>query len=138
MKSKNITAGFTLIELLVVISIMVILYTVLVINLAGQRQSRYIRLAQSHLVSNLRKIQAYTLSSHVLTNGQLVQYYLLKFDLTNPTQYKLQAISNLSSAPQIQDLETINLPPNIRLSATSPVSISRQLNPTTQTIHSSP
>lgn len=130
--------GFTLVELMVVVSIMVILTSVLVINLAGQRQGRDIRIAQTQLVSNLRQAQSFTLSSRTLPNGQTVQYYLIKFDLNKPTQYTLQALSNVSSSPQLQDIQTISLPPNIQLSATNPVSISRSLNPTTQTVHSSP
>jgi prepilin-type N-terminal cleavage/methylation domain-containing protein len=129
--------GFTLMELLVVVSIMVILASIMVLNLAGQRASRDLKIAQNELVSNIRKTQSYTLSSRILPNGDIAQYYLLKFDLSQPTQYSIVAISNVSSAPRLQNVETINLPPNIQIaSATASsiyaVTVSRSLNPVFQ------
>ena len=55
--------GFTLIELLVVISIMGILATLMIVNFAGQRVSRSLLLAKNETVTNIRKVQSYTLSS---------------------------------------------------------------------------
>lgn len=148
MKKKSITynleprtyPGFTLIELLVVISIMTILVAVISINLAGQRAMRDIRIAQNQLVTNIRKVQSYTLSSRTLPSGESAQYYILKFDLNNPTQYTIQAISNVSTQPKLHNLETIILPPNIQIAtitpATYPINIARSLNPTAQPIFS--
>lgn len=134
--------GFTLIELLVVVSIMVILTSAMVINLNGQRAARDVKIAQNELVSNLRKIQSYTLSARLSAGGQYVQYYFIKFDLNKPNQYTLQALYNASSAPALQDIETIYLPKNIRLSAgsnncsgsgiQSAFCLSRPVNPATQ------
>jgi len=116
-KSGN---GFTLIELLVVISIMGLLSMAMIANLAGQRVSRNIKIAQNELVTNIRKIQSFTLSSRNLPNNQAVQYYVLKFDLATPTQYKIQAMYNVSNSPaQLADVETVKFPLNIRLAAAS-------------------
>ncbi len=112
--------GFTLIELMTVITIMVILAAVMIINLAGQRTSRDLNIAENQLVSYIRQAQSYTLSARILPNGQAVQFYVLKFDLSNPTQYTLEAIYNVSSSPQLTDIQTINLPANIQIAAITP------------------
>jgi prepilin-type N-terminal cleavage/methylation domain-containing protein len=141
-KIQNSSCGFTLIELMVVISIMVILATTLIINLAGQRSSRDVRIAENQLVTNIRKVQSYTLSARSLPGGQDVQYYVLKFNLSTPDRYTIQAVYNVNASPQMQDIETVLLPPNIIIASTtantSAISISRSLNPTTQTLQSSP
>jgi prepilin-type N-terminal cleavage/methylation domain-containing protein len=128
-KDKLSNIGFTLIEMMVVVAIMVMLATAIVINLASQRAGRDVRIAQNQLVSYIRQAQSYTLSSRNLPNGQPAQFYVLKFDLSNPTQYTLEAIYNVSSSPQLQDIQTINLPPNIQIAAiapaTNPIAIDR-------------
>lgn len=119
-------AGFTLIELMVVVSIMAILSTVLSINLVGQRAPRDLRIAENELVSNLRQIQSNVLSSRNLDSGQTAQYYLIKFDLSKPTQYTLQAIYGADTgSPQLRDIQTIKLPGNMRLASTSPITVDR-------------
>lgn len=133
-KKQQFIKGFTLIELLVVVSIMVILSTAMVINLNRQRSLRDLKIAQNQLVSNIRKIESYTLSSRALPNGQNAQYYLMKFDLSKPNQYVIQALYNVSSSPQyLVDIETVNLPLNINIAASNPVVITRSKNPLTQT-----
>lgn len=123
--------GFTLMELIVVVAIMSVLAGAMVLNLAGQRSNRDLKLAQSQLVSNLRKIQSYTLSSRLLPSGQTAQYYAMKFNTSTPDRYTIQAMSNISSSPQrLQDLETIKLPVNIIISQV--VISSRPNSPTTQ------
>lgn len=122
-------AGFTLIELMTVIVIMVILASAMIINLAGQRAGRDVRIAQNQLVSYIRQAQSYTLSARTLPGGQLAQYYVLRFDLSKPTQYTLEAIYNVSTSPQLTDIQTINLPSNIQIAtitpATYPIAINR-------------
>jgi len=130
--------GFTLIELLVVISIMVMLTAALTLDLGSQRSARDIRIAQNQLVSDIRKAQSYTLSSRTLSSNQSVQYYILKFDLTNPSQYSIQAISDTSSGqPKLKTIETIIFPPNIQIAAVAPalpVVVTQRLNLSTQKI----
>ncbi len=111
-------AGFTIIELMVVVTIMALMASVMVLNLNTTRASRDIKIAQNLLVSNLRKTQSYTLSSRNLASGQQVQYYLMKFDITNnPTQYVIQAVYDVDSLPKLEDNETISLPPNIKIAS---------------------
>lgn len=134
MCNKNqLNKGFTLIELIVVVAIMVVLSAAMVINLNKQRSLRDLKIAQNQLVSNLRKIESYTLSSRALPNGQNAQYYLIKFDLSKPNQYVIQALYNVSSSPQyLVDVETINLPKNIKIATSNPLVITRAKSPTTQ------
>lgn len=118
--------GFTLVELMVVLGIFGLLLSVILANYAGLRGARNLKIAQSELVSNLRKIQSYTLSSRALNSTQAVQYYILKFDSATPDRYTIQALYNVSSAPQLAtNIETIMLPQEIRLSAASPFQIDR-------------
>lgn len=139
-KTKTRTQGFTLIELIVVTAIMLVMASFFVLNINSQRDSRNIKIAQNELVSNIRKIQGYTLSSRTLPGNIGVQYYLLKFDLASSrTQYKVQAVYDANSSPKLADVETINLPQNIEIATTSAanlsISISRPLNPTVQPIY---
>lgn len=117
---QNYNSGFTLMELMVVLVIMVMLATAMVINLAGQKAARNVKIAQNELVGNIRLAQSYTLSARTLSGGQSVQFYVLKFDLSKPTQYTLEAIYNVSSAPMLVDIQTINLPPNIQIATITP------------------
>ncbi len=126
LKSSN---GFTLIELLVVISIMALLLTAISINLSGQRSKRDIKIAQNLLVSDVRKIQSYTLSSRNLASGKSAQYYILKIDLSKPGQYVIQAITDSSSQPKVEDIETIRLPSNIKIFS---VTVNRSRSPVVQ------
>ena len=131
--------GFTLIELMVVIVIMAFLATAVVLGIAGQRASRDVKIAQDQLVSTIREAQSYTLSARNLSNGQRVQFYVLKFDMATPTQYTLEAISNVSTSPQLTDIQTITLPSDIRIAtitpATYPVVIDR--SPANDTFYTS-
>ncbi len=135
-KSVKSGAGFTLIELLVVVSIMVILVSAMSINIAGQRIPRDLRIAQNQLVSNIRQAQSNTLSSRVLPGGQMPQFYLIKFDLSRPNEYKIQAVYNVSTSPVLIDVQTIQLPSNIQLAATNPIVIDR--SPTSTAFYPSP
>lgn len=133
-KRIRLQSGFTLMELMVVLTISALLFTGLIINVNGQRAPRDIKIAQSQLVSNIRKAESYTLSSRNMPSGQPAQYYVVKFDLANPTKYTIQGIFNVNTAPQVQDVETIQLPVNVKISA---ISISGRLqSPANQTINS--
>ena len=128
-------AGFTLIELMVVVAIMVMLSSVMVLNISGQRAPRDLKIAENELVSNIRKIQSYTLSRRALPSGNIADYYLMKFDLNNPTQYTVQALYNTNSTPHyLENVETINFPPNIRIAPVlnNPITIRRQQAPNIQ------
>jgi len=117
MTSQKQNSGFTLIELLVVISIMGLMSTLLVINFNGQRGIRNLKIAQSQLVTNIRKTQSYVLSARDVApvNGITApgKYYLLKFD-KNSNQYSIQSVDtayNLNSS-----VETDVLPQGITIS----------------------
>jgi prepilin-type N-terminal cleavage/methylation domain-containing protein len=117
--------AFTLIELLVVISIMGIMATLMLANFAAQRVQRDINIAQNELVSHIREIQSYTLSSRTIPGGQVVQYYVMKFDLAKPGQYTIQAMYNVSSSPRLADVQVVQFPSGITLASSSPVQIVR-------------
>ncbi len=129
--------GFTLIELLVVLAMMGIILTLVTANISGQQGVRNLKIAQSQLVTNLRMIQTYSLSSRALNSGQPVSYYFLKVDMNNPTQYQIQALYNATSNPQLVNLQTVTLPNNIRFAAasgaTNPIQIDWAVNGATQT-----
>lgn len=118
-------SGFTVIELLVVLVIMGIIMSVIVANIAGQRTNQKLRIAQNELVTNLRKIQSYALSSRNIQGNQSVQYYLMKIDLNNPRQYTIQAMYDVDSSPKLVDIETVQLPQGIRFALLEPIKITR-------------
>lgn len=113
-KLKN-QRGFTIIELLVVLAIMGLFLGAVLVNYARTRGPRSLRIAQNEMVTNIRKVQSYVLSSRNTSEGP-VKYYVLKFDEENPTQYVLQAVqqdySNFSDS-----VETFNLPNGITITA---------------------
>ncbi len=134
MKAKNKTSGsadlgFTLIELLVVIAIMGTLVGFMIINLGQQSGARNLKIAQDLLVTDLRKIQSYTLSSRVLPNGQPAQYYLMKFDLSKPDQYTIQGVYDMENTTngRLVDVETVHLPQQVTF---DPISPTATANPT--------
>ena len=125
--------GFTLMEMMVVITIMALLATVLVLNLGGQRAKRDVQIAENQLVSDIRQYQSASLSSRLLPSGQTIQYYILKFNLSQPGQYAIEAAYNTSSSPQLAEIQTILLPPDVLISTIGsggpPLSIFRQTDP---------
>ncbi len=132
---SNLSGGFTLLELMVVITIITLLTTALVINLNSQKANREIKIAQNQLVSDLRKIMSYTLAARNTPSAKNAQFYIIKFDLATPTKYYVQAISNASSNPQMETVETLNLPAGIKIGGLTPIVISqRQASPTTQNL----
>ncbi|MCL5775366.1 MAG: type II secretion system GspH family protein [Patescibacteria group bacterium] len=122
-KKKQPNPGFTLIELLVVVAIMGSLVGFMIINLGQQRGARNLKIAQNQLVTDLRKIQSYTLSSRVLPNGQPVQYYLMKFDLSKPDQYSIQGIYDKENTTngRLKHVEVVHLPQEVTFDPLSPV-----------------
>lgn len=120
---KKNNAGFTIIELLVVMGIMTILIGLFTVNLAGQRASRSLKIAQNELVTNLRKFQSYILSGRSIGIGQGVQYYIVKFDKTNSTnasRYTVQALyKDPSGIWKLKDVESDSFPTGVSLSSIS-------------------
>ena len=113
-------SGFTLMELIVVLAILGVTAGAIIANYAGQRPQRNLLIAQNELVSNLRKVQSYTLSSRNVLGSTAVQYYVLKFDLASSSSYSIQALYNVKTPPvggsaNLANLQTINLPQGIKI-----------------------
>jgi|SRR3989344_5517856 len=122
---QRLNMGFTVIELIVVLAIMTMIVGLVIIDFAGQRPERDLRIAQNELVTNIRKAQSYSLFSRNVNSVKPAQYYVLKFSVTTPDRYFIQAITDSSSAPVLHDLETVLLPKNIIMSASNSFVITR-------------
>jgi len=122
-------AGFTIIELLVVIFMMSIIATLFVANYAGTRGPRNLRIAQNQLISNLRKVQSYTLSARNSPNGLPARFYVVKFSTLSPESYTIQVIDN-STPSSIIDTETVSLPQGITLAVSSPLLVEQPIGQT--------
>ncbi len=117
--TKQKQQGFTIIELLVVIAIMGTLATIFVANYNQQGAVRNLKIAQSQLVTNIRKTQSYILSSRNVVSGSVnapPRYYMLSMQ-TDASQYVQQGID--SSTNGVSDIETIKLPQDIVISQIS-------------------
>lgn len=130
--------GFTIMELLVVLLIMGTLFSVVLLNIGGKKGVRNLKLAQNQLVSDIRKIQSYTLSSRNVPGGQPTQYYLIKFDMRYSDRYFIQAIYDKDTAPggngRLITIETVPFPQGIRfdigaIAPSYPITITRPINP---------
>lgn len=117
----DLSSGFTLIEMLVVIGIMAMIIGLFLVNFNALEGARNLKIAQNQLVTDIRKIQSYTLSSrNVSSSGKPAHYYIIKFDtstLNNKKNYTIQAIDNASTASV--DLQTILLPRTSQISSLS-------------------
>lgn len=131
-KNSGRNGGFTVIELLIVITIMTMLLSVIMLNVSSGRADRNLDIARNELVTNIRKAQSYTLSSRVVAAGQSGQVYIIKIDSLNPDRYFLQAIYSVNSNPTLVNMETIQLPPNVVFSNTTPIIINRNVVPLSQ------
>jgi prepilin-type N-terminal cleavage/methylation domain-containing protein len=114
LKKIHKQSGFTIIELLVVISMMVVISTVLVIDFSRQRTSRSMIIGQNEMVTNLRKVQGYMLSSKNLTTGEAVKYYVMSFT-QGESNYYVHAID--SQYGYHNTIETIKLPTGVYISS---------------------
>ncbi len=118
LKSKS---GFTIVELMVVITIMVLILTAFLLNLNAGRSARNLNIALNQLVTNIRKVQSYTLSGRNITPGLTADYYVMKFDYPTTTSYTIQAIYNTTSTPTVTTVETVKLPPGITFSGVATI-----------------
>lgn len=120
---KN-SLGFTAIELMVVVAIIAVMAGLVIADYNSQRSERTLRIAQNELVTNVRKVQSYSLFSQSLANNKPAQYFVLKFSTSTPDRYYIQAISDVSSAPTLHTIETVLLPSRVKISGislTSPI-----------------
>lgn len=109
--------GFTVVELLVVFIIMVMLSSLVVINWNSQKPNRSLVIAQNELITNIRKVQSYAVSSRNISAGVSAKYYLMKFVL-NSNDYTVEAIDangQMVSSP----IEQVNLPTPLTISQVS-------------------
>jgi len=134
--TTRFSRAFTVIELLVAITVIGILLSVVAFNFSGFRIDRNLSIAQNELETNLRKAQSYTLSARVVSGIQSGQFFILKIDSQNPTQYQLQAIYNITATPTpptLVDVESYQLPLGVQFASTSPVTVYRNVLPNVQT-----
>jgi prepilin-type N-terminal cleavage/methylation domain-containing protein len=118
--------GFTVVELMVVLVIFATITGIVLANYAGLRTARNLKIAQNELVTNLRKISSYTLSSRAINGSQAVQFYLLKLDTQAPGKYTIEAIYDVTTSPKLAaEIETIYLPQGIQFSSIAPFVIDR-------------
>ena len=71
--------GFTLIELLVAISITVILTTLFLVNYRGQASKNAINSSTAQIISDLHKLQSFSLASHDISAGVPSTRYTITF-----------------------------------------------------------
>lgn len=109
---QNPQNGFTILELIVVIAIMGLMATLLIVNFNATRNRRNLGLAANEFITNVRKTQSYALSARDVSPGVPAKYYLMQFDFSTPTVYKILAVDTNYSATTV---ETITLPQNVAL-----------------------
>lgn len=112
--------GFTLLELLAVIAIMGILASVFMVNFNAQRVPRDLNIARNETITNIRKVQSYTLSSRD-TFGMANKFYVITF-MDGASSYIIGSIginpTDKLFTYKVQ--EVVNLPGRVRQSINGP------------------
>ncbi len=103
--------GFSLIELIVSIAIIVTLVSVFLVNFAGLSKSRNLNVGTNNLVSDLHKIQSFSLSSQDLSVGKPATIYGVVFN-NNAASYNLIGFDNTVPVAVQSTISSVNLPPN--------------------------
>lgn len=118
MRNQNIKkqSGFTIIELLVVCAIMAIVATIGIINWNSERSARTLTIAQNELITNIRKVQSYAVSSRNTPAGEAAKYYVIEVS-QNATTLPVSAVVGPNNS--LSAVETINLPTDVTISALS-------------------
>jgi type II secretory pathway pseudopilin PulG len=113
---KFLMSGFTVTELLVVCSIMVVLASVVLVSWNNQKPTRSLVIAQNELVTNIRKVQGYAVSSrNIVGSDTSVKFYYIRLE-TGQNFYTVHAIDYDFTEPPQTPLETINLPSDLAIS----------------------
>ncbi|HMR55389.1 MAG TPA: prepilin-type N-terminal cleavage/methylation domain-containing protein [Candidatus Doudnabacteria bacterium] len=114
-------AGFTIVELLVVFLILVLLMSAGLVSWNQQKPRRSLNLAQNELVTNLRKVQSYAVSSRNISENNPASYYSLSLSLLNDlqTQYSVNGVGRGSDYEYSVGLEIISLPSTIEVTGLS-------------------
>jgi prepilin-type N-terminal cleavage/methylation domain-containing protein len=111
----NNQSAFSLIELLVAIAILVTLTSVFVANFQAQRNNLSVSGVANQLVSDLHKLQSFSLSSKDIIQGSPASSYSITFN-NNTTSYNTVGYNN-AIPPVPSNLSTINFPPNVKIAA---------------------
>ncbi len=114
-KNNPKTAGFTLIELLAIVAIMMVIAGTVIINFAGQKEARSLTISRNETITNLRKVQAYTLSSRTLASGSGAKFYIASFT-DGASGYEIYGIDN-SYEPEL--VEQIDFPGDVLVDSLS-------------------
>lgn len=118
MKKRNSKFnGFSLIEMMVVMSIIAILAVLVLANYQASQKRYALAQAVQRLVSDLRKTQNMAISGSGIYSGYGI------YANSNSTSYVI--FGNNGGTPRFDDgdvaLETINLPPKIKILSVSPL-----------------
>lgn len=122
---KKESNGFTIIEMMVVLAIFGLILGVIVIDFASQRPNRDMKIAQNELITNIRKVQSYSLLSTNLGSQKSAQFYVIKFDQSFPDRYFIQTISDAPTSPKLSAVETVKFPSKVRFASSTPFAIDR-------------
>jgi prepilin-type N-terminal cleavage/methylation domain-containing protein len=108
-------SGFTLIELITTIGIMALILSLTIANIHGSDASRNVSLAQSNLISDLHKIQAYAVNSEDYS-ANVTPSSAWGIATTSSTAYTIQSFDNTINQ-NVQLVSTVQLPTNVQFSS---------------------
>ncbi len=111
--SQKNQLGFTVVELMVVFLIIVTLTSLLLVNWNKQSPNRSLKIVQNELVSNVKKIQSYAVSSRNISGGtEPAKFYVINFT-EGAGEYSLLALDRDNNPTGT--LETFKLPNGITI-----------------------
>ncbi|GEM_PF-1038252 len=110
-------SGFTIVELLVVFVILVLLMSAGLVSWNQQKPRRSLNIAQNELVTNIRKVQSYAISSRNIGENNPASYYSLSLSTSNERQfgYLVNGVGRANTYDYFVGIENISLPNTIEI-----------------------
>jgi len=121
-RSRNIESGFTLIEMLAVLAIITVITGIVIFNVGTERQNSALLRSAQNLSLNLRRAQAYALSSKkFMTDIDVPWGWGVHFFGAGSTNYVIFADrdNNKIRTDSSEDLETVNFENGISLGSSN-------------------
>jgi competence protein ComGC len=110
---QKLQQGFTVVELMIVFTIMITVFVVVLVQFGQQRIARSTILGQNEMVTHIKKVQNYVLSSRNISTANPAAFYMLYFQ-KNTSSYQIRGVTKTNQ--YFGNIETIQLADGVMVS----------------------